>query len=260
MQWMQLNQDLLKFISARRDAIVVLADALGWRAHVRPSIAEWVDDAGASADYFVRFSLHNSGSHGVTIDSATIMMGDEALLPLSSNPASMFDVVRLPLHLAAGSSESFDLRPTEVANLVVKHGGRGKVILHGVCQLQDGRHVNGRPMLFDVRFANSPPFKGSLAAQSPRARVWAWLSNQYPRAQIARRIGLAERVLYVSYQEMLVLRQKADTRDLAGSMYRGQPILDFSMWRTGDVSSSGFWRAAIVLADRSRIELVEDRS
>jgi hypothetical protein len=257
---MQVNQDLLKFVSTRRDAIAALAEAIGWRAHICPSIAEWVDDSGASAEYFVRFSLHNSSSHGVTIDSAAIMMGDEAILPFSSSSLSTFDVGRLPLHLAAGRSEPFDFRPHEVANLVARHGGRGKVLLHGVCQLQDGYHLKGRPMIFDLRRANSPPFRGSLTAQGPLARVWAWIADQYPRAQMARRIGLAKRVLYLSDQEMLAIRQKADTRDRPGSRYRGQPILDFSMWRTGDVSRGGIWRAAMVLADRSRIELVEDRS
>jgi hypothetical protein len=259
MWWLQVNQDLLKFISARRDAIVALADALGWHTCVRPSIAEWLDDSDVSTEYSARFRLHNGSRHGVTIGSAAVMMGDEALVPFSSSSQSTFDFGRFPLHLAAGSSEPIDLRPTELANLVARHGGRGKVLLHGACQLQDGRYLNGSPMIFDLRLANSPPFSGSLTAQGPLARLWAWISDRYPRVQMLRRIGLADDVLRLSYQEMLVIRQKADTRDLPGSMYGGQPILDFSLWRTGNVRSSGSWRAAMVLADRSRIELVERR-
>jgi hypothetical protein len=256
---MRVNQDLHRLISARRDAIVARADAFGWHVHVHPGIAEWVDDSGASAEYTVRFSLQNSSSQGVTIDAAAIMMGDEALFPLANYAENKQDFRRFPLYLAAGRSEPFDFRPNEVANLVARYGGRGKVLLHGVCQLQDGSHIKGRAMIFDLRHANSPPFKGSLAAQGPLARVWAWMCDRYPRAQVVRRIGLAKSVLYLSFQEMFVIRQKADTRDHPGSRFRGQPILDFSMWRTGDMSRRGRWQAVMILADKSRIELVEDR-
>jgi hypothetical protein len=58
---------------------------------------------------------------------------------------------------------------------------------------------------------------------------------------------------------MLLIRQKADTRDQPDSAYRGQPIIDFSMWKTGDASRGGIWRAVLVLADKTRLELVEDR-
>jgi hypothetical protein len=155
------------------------------------------------------------------------MMGDEMLFPLIKYAQTRFDARRFPLDLAAGSSESFDLRPNEVANLVARHGGRGTVILHGMCQLADERRIMGRPVLFDIRSANSPPFKGSLTAQGPIARGWAWLADRYPRVQMMRRIGLADGVRYLSTQEMVAIQQKADTRDQPGSTYRGQPIVDF---------------------------------
>ena len=255
-----MNQQIRALLSRGRATLTALADAIAWRARGRPRISEWVDRSSVPAEYSVRFSLHNSSSQGVTIDSAAIMMGDEALLPLSSYSTGRVDVRRLPLHLAPGGSESFDFRPNEVANLVARHGGRGKVILHGVCQLQGGRHIKGRPMLFDMRAANSPPFEGSLAAQDPMARAWAWVSDRYPRVQTVRRIGLANDVEYLTHQEMLALREKADTRDQPSSTYRGQPIRDFSMWKTGDVDSPGRWRAVMVLEDQSRIELVQDHT
>jgi hypothetical protein len=66
-------------------------------------------------------------------------------------------------------------------------------------------------------------------------------------------------VLYLPHQELLAIRQKADTREQPDSMYRGQRIIDFSMWKTGDASSGGIWHAVMVLADKTRLELVEDR-
>jgi hypothetical protein len=254
-----VNQDLLRFVARGRAASEAGADAITWRVRGRPHISERVDTSGASAAYSVRFTLHNPTSRAITIDSAAIMMGDDVLFPLSRYAEHRIDARRFPLHLAAGRSESFDFRPPELANLVARHGGRGTVILHGVCQYDDERPVKGRPMLFDIRLANSPPFKGSLSGQGPLPRGWTWLSDRYPVVQRVRRGGLADGVLYLTLQEMLAIRQKADTRDQPGSTYRGQPIIDFSMWKTGDVSSGGIWRAVMVLADKTRLELVEDR-
>lgn len=76
---------------------------------------------------------------------------------------------------------------------------------------------------------------------------------------MVRRIGLADDVLYLTSQEMLAIRQQADTRDQPGSTYKGQPIVDFSLWKSGDIHSRGAWRAVMVLANKSRIELVEVR-
>jgi hypothetical protein len=222
-------------------------------------MSEWTDNAGESAEHAVRFTLHNPISHAVVIDSAAIMMGDDVLFPLSSYAQNRIDVRRFPLHLAAGRSESFDFRPPDLANLVAKHGGRGKVILHGEYQLVDVCPVKGCPIVFDTRRARSPPFKRSLTVQGPLEPVWAWISGRYPRVQMVKRRGLAGSVVYLTYQQMLAIRQQADTRDLPNSTYRGQPIIDFSMWKTGDASRGGIWRAVLVLADKTRLELVEDR-
>jgi hypothetical protein len=197
-------------------------------------MSEWTDNSGESAEQAVRFTLHNPTSHAVAIDSAAIMMGDDVLFPLSNYAQSRIDVRRFPLHLAAGKAESFDFRPSELANLVARHGARGKVILHGEYQLVDERPVKGRPIVFDTHRAHSPPFKGSFTAQGPLARVWAWISGRYPRVQTLSRAGLAADVLYLTYPEMLPISQKADTRDQPDSAYRGQLIIDFSMWKTGD--------------------------
>jgi hypothetical protein len=140
---MEMKQETLALVFGGRAAIMALADALGWRARVRPRIAEWADDAGASTEHSVRFSLQNPSSHGVTIDSAAIMMGDEALILLSKYAENKPDLRRFSLHLAAGRSEPLDFRPNEVANLVARYGGCGKVILHGLCQLSDERRVKG---------------------------------------------------------------------------------------------------------------------
>jgi len=255
---MKLHQELRALVSRGRAARVAVADALAWRAHGHPRISEWVDHAGASAEHYVRFMLQNPSSHGVTIDSATIMMGDDVLFPLSSYPQNRIDVRRFPLHLAAGMSESFDFRPPELANLVARHGGRGKVILCGVCQDVDEHHHTGRPVLFDIKRANSPPYKGSLADQGPIARAWTWLADRYPLLHEVRRVGMADNVLHLTHQEMLAIRQKADTREQPDSTYRGQRIIDFSMWKTGDVARGGRWRAVTVLADKTWLELVED--
>jgi len=69
---------------------------------------------------------------------------------------------------------------------------------------------------------------------------------------------MANDVLYLTHQELLAIRQLADTREQPGSTYRGQRIIDFSMWKTGDVARGGRWRAVTVLADKTRLELVED--
>jgi hypothetical protein len=256
---MKRNEEARALVSRGCAALIGLANVSGWRAHGRPHITEWVDTSGASAEYFVRFSLHNPTSQRVTVDYAAIMMGNEVLFPLSSYSQTRFDARRFPLDLPPNSSEFFDFPPNELANLVARHGGRGKVILHGVCRSLDTRYVKGRPILFDIRSANSPPFKGSLTAQGPIAQEWAWLSDRYPSLQMVRRIGLADDVLRLAPQDMVAIRQKADTRDQPGSAYNGQPIVDFSMWKTGDIHGRGAWRAVMVLADKSRIELVEDR-
>jgi hypothetical protein len=256
---MKLHQEVLALVSRGRAARVALADAIGWRARGRPRISEWVDTSGASAAYSVRLTLHNPTSRAIIIDSAAIMMGDEMLFPLSKYAENKNDIRRFPLHLAAGRSEPFDFHPPELANLVARHGGRGKVILHGVCQYDDERQVKGQPVLFDIRLANSPPFKASLSGQDPIATAWAWISDRYPRVQTVRRVGLADDVVYLTFQEMLAIREKADTRDQPGSTYRGQPIIDFSMWKTGDVCSGSLWRAVVVLGGGTRLELVESR-
>jgi hypothetical protein len=157
---MELHQEVCALVSRGRAVSVAVADALAWRAHGYPRISEWVDSSRASAEHYVRFMLHNPSSQTVTIDSATIMMGDEALFPVSNYSHTQHDTRRFPLELAAGGSEPFDFRPPELANLVARHGGRGKVILHGLCELSDEGRIKGRPVIFDIRLANSPPYKG----------------------------------------------------------------------------------------------------
>jgi hypothetical protein len=257
---MELHQEVRALVSRGRAVSVAVADAIAWRAHGYPRFSEWVDDAGASAEHYVRFILHNPSSQTVTIDSAAIMMGDEALFPLSNYSETQHDTRRFPLELAAGGSEPFDFRPRELANLVARHGGRGQVILHGVCQDVFERHFTGRPVLFDIKLANSPPYKGSLAGLDPRARAWTSLADRYPLLHNMGRVGKAHDVLYLTHQDLLAIQQKADTREQPGSTYRGQRIIDFSMWKTGNVDRGGRWRAVMVLADKTRLELVEDRS
>jgi hypothetical protein len=70
---------------------------------------------------------------------------------------------------------------------------------------------------------------------------------------------MADEEVYMTHQEMLDLRDKADTRDQPGSLYRGQRIVGWSMWKTGTLGTYGLWRAVIVLADGTRLEIVEDR-
>jgi hypothetical protein len=257
---MELHQEIRALVSRAHAVRVAVADALAWRAHGYPRITEWVDYAGASAEYYVRFMLHNPSSRALTITSAAIMMGDEALFPLPHFAANQHDTRRFPLELAAGGSEPFDFRPRDLANLVARHGGRGQVILHGVCHDIDERHYTGRPVLFDIKFANSPPYKGSLADLGPRAWAWTSLADRYPLLHTVGRVGKAHDVLYLTHQELLAIRQKADTREQPDSTYRGQRIIDFSMWKTGDVDRGGGWRAVMVLADKNWLELVEDRS
>jgi hypothetical protein len=257
---MELHQEVRALVSRGRAVRVAVADALAWRAHGYPRISEWVDYAGASAEHYVRFMLHNPSSQTVTIDSPAIMMGDELLFPLSNYSQTQHDTRRFPLELAAAGSEPFDFRPHELANLVARHGGRGQVILHGVCQDIDERHHTGRPVLFDIKRAYSPPFKGSLAAQGLRARAWTWIADQYPLLHNVGRVGKAHDVLYLTYQDLLAIRQQADNREQPDSTYRGQRIIDFSMWKTGDVDHRGRWRAVMVLAEKTRLELVEDRA
>jgi hypothetical protein len=71
---------------------------------------------------------------------------------------------------------------------------------------------------------------------------------------------MADETVYMSHQEMIELRDKADTRDQPSSLYRGQHIIGWSMWKTGDLHTPGIWRAVCVLADGTRLEILEDRA
>jgi hypothetical protein len=70
---------------------------------------------------------------------------------------------------------------------------------------------------------------------------------------------MADETVYMTHQEMLALREKADTRDQPGSLERGQRIIGWSMWKTGALGTHGLWRAVCVLADGTRLEIVEGR-
>jgi hypothetical protein len=70
---------------------------------------------------------------------------------------------------------------------------------------------------------------------------------------------MVEETIYLTRtrDEMLNIRAKADTRDQAGSLYRGQRIVGYREWRIGSVYTPGFWRAVVVLADGMRVEIDE---
>jgi hypothetical protein len=54
---------------------------------------------------------------------------------------------------------------------------------------------------------------------------------------------MPDETVYMTHQEMLDLQQKADTRDQPGSLYKGQRIIGWSLWKTVDSQTGGIWRA-----------------
>jgi hypothetical protein len=70
---------------------------------------------------------------------------------------------------------------------------------------------------------------------------------------------MADETLYLTRQQMLDLRWKAEIHDQPGSMYLGQRILKYSEWMTGDLHTPGIWRAVCLLADGTRLEIIEKR-
>jgi hypothetical protein len=59
--------------------------------------------------------------------------------------------------------------------------------------------------------------------------------------------------------DMLDVRWKADNRDQPESLYHGQRIIGYSEFHTGSLGMGGHWRAIVVLADGTRIEIDEER-
>jgi hypothetical protein len=70
---------------------------------------------------------------------------------------------------------------------------------------------------------------------------------------------VADETLYLTLQEILDIRWKADHRDEPGALFHGQRIVGFSEWLEGDVYSSANWRGVCVLADGTWLELLEKR-
>jgi hypothetical protein len=63
--------------------------------------------------------------------------------------------------------------------------------------------------------------------------------------------------LTMTREEMLDVRWKADHRDQPDALLYGQRIIGFSEFHTGSLGMGGHWRATVVLADGSRIEIDE---
>jgi hypothetical protein len=70
---------------------------------------------------------------------------------------------------------------------------------------------------------------------------------------------MADETVYLTRKEMLQVRDLADKRMLPTSLYRGQRIIGYSEWKTGDLSTPSIWRAVVVLVDGTRLEIVEER-
>jgi hypothetical protein len=63
--------------------------------------------------------------------------------------------------------------------------------------------------------------------------------------------------LTMSREKMLDVRYKADNRDQPDALYYGQRIIGYREFKTGSLHMPGHWRAIVVLADGTRIEIDE---
>jgi hypothetical protein len=70
---------------------------------------------------------------------------------------------------------------------------------------------------------------------------------------------VADDTLYLTLQEILEIRAKADHRDQPGSLFRGQQIVGYREWLEGDVYTGALWRGILLLADGTWLELIEKR-
>jgi hypothetical protein len=61
----------------------------------------------------------------------------------------------------------------------------------------------------------------------------------------------------MTHEQMLELQWKADNRDQPDSLYPGQRIVGSRMWRGGSLYMPGPWNAVVMLADGTRVEIVE---
>jgi hypothetical protein len=64
--------------------------------------------------------------------------------------------------------------------------------------------------------------------------------------------------LTMTREKMLDVRWKADNREQPDALYSGQRIIGYSEYHTGSLGGDhGHWRAIVVLADGTRIEIGE---
>jgi hypothetical protein len=62
----------------------------------------------------------------------------------------------------------------------------------------------------------------------------------------------------MTHEQMLELQWLADNRDQPGSLFLGQRIIGWRMWKGGSLHMPGPWNAVIVLADGTRVEISEE--
>jgi hypothetical protein len=63
--------------------------------------------------------------------------------------------------------------------------------------------------------------------------------------------------LTMTREQMLAVRWRADNRDQPDALYYGQRIIGYREFKTGGLGAPGHWRAIVVLADETRIEIAE---
>jgi hypothetical protein len=63
--------------------------------------------------------------------------------------------------------------------------------------------------------------------------------------------------LTMTRNQMLDVRWKADNRDQPDALYYGQRIIGYREYKTGGPGTPGHWRAIVVLADGTRVEIDE---
>jgi hypothetical protein len=64
--------------------------------------------------------------------------------------------------------------------------------------------------------------------------------------------------LTMTREKMLDVRHKADNREQPDSLCYGQRIIGYRELKTGSLYMGGHWRAIVVLADGTRIEIDEE--
>jgi hypothetical protein len=70
---------------------------------------------------------------------------------------------------------------------------------------------------------------------------------------------MADETVYLTRTDMLDIRWKADHRDQPGSLYCGQRIIGYSEWKSSSLGMPSHWLGVVVLADGTRLEIVEER-